>query len=167
MKTLPCTSNLQSPFREERRTGTDRRLTAGFWFRFATLRRRRSSGRRRNDPAGYVDIYDRRSWEIAVAVMVMSFLDAVLTVLQIQRGSVREANPVMNITLTWGGIYAFFCLKASMTALALAIIIVHKEWALARYVARLCLWFYVLIMFYHMYLIAGYAGAAARLFTSP
>jgi len=99
--------------------------------------------------------------------MVMSFLDAILTVLQIQRGVVREANPIMNMTLTWGGIYAFFCLKASMTAFALAIIIVHKEWALARYMARLCLWFYVVIMFYHLYLVSGYAGAAARFFMPP
>lgn len=98
--------------------------------------------------------------------MVMSFLDAILTVVQIQRGAVREANPVMSLTLTWGGIYAFFCLKALMTAVALAIIIVHKEWALARYVARVCLWFYVLIMFYHLYLISGYAGVAARFFAS-
>jgi hypothetical protein len=114
-----------------------------------------------------VDIYDRGSWEIASAVMCMSLLDAIFTVVQIQRGVVREANPVMNLTLTWGGISAFFCLKASMTAVALAIIIVHKEWALARYVARVCLWFYILIMFYHLYLISGCAGAAARFFTPP
>lgn len=99
--------------------------------------------------------------------MVMSFLDAVLTVLQIQRGAVREANPVMNMTLTWGGVYAFFCLKASMTAFALAIIIVHKEWSLGRYVARLCLWFYLAIMFYHLYLISGCTGVTARFFMSP
>ena len=164
MKTLPYTSDWQPHPLEKRRKGTDRRLTTSFWPRFGGLRRRRSSGRRKGDPAGYVDIYDRGSWAIALAVMAMSFIDAVLTVLQIQRGAVREANPVMNMTLAWGGIYGFFCLKASMTAFALAIIIVHKEWVLARHVARLCLWFYVLIMFYHLYLLSGYAGAAARFF---
>jgi hypothetical protein len=167
MKTLSSTSDLQSHPLGERRKGTDRRLTTSFRLRFEGPRRRRSSGRRKGDPGGYVDIYDRGSWGIASAVMVMSFLDAILTVLQIQRGVVREANPIMNMTLTWGGIYAFFCLKALMTAFALAIIIVHKEWALARYMARMCLWFYLVIMFYHLYLVSGYAGAAARFFMPP
>ena len=90
--------------------------------------------------------------------MGMSFLDAILTVLQIQKGLVREANPILSTTLAWGGIYAFFSLKACMTAFPLAIIILHKEWILARYMARLCVWFYVVIIFYHMYLICGYAG---------
>jgi hypothetical protein len=92
--------------------------------------------------------------------MGMSFLDAILTVLQIEKGAVREANPVMHLTLAWGGVFAFFGLKACMTALPLAIIILHKEWALARYVARVCLWFYVVILVYHLYLICGYTGSS-------
>jgi hypothetical protein len=167
MKTSPSTSDWRPHSFEERRKGMERRLTSSIWPRFRGLRRRRSSGRRKVDPAGYVDIYDRRSWGIALAVMIMSFLDAVLTVLQIRRGAVREANPIMNVTLAWGGVYGFFCLKASLTAFALAIIILHKEWSFGRHVARLCLWFYVAIMFYHLYLISGCAGAAARLFMSP
>jgi hypothetical protein len=47
-----------------------------------------------------------------------------------------------------------------MTALPLAIIILHKEWPLARYVARVCLWFYVVILIYHLYLVCGYTGAS-------
>ncbi len=90
--------------------------------------------------------------------MGMSILDAILTVVQIQKGTVREANPIMNMTLEWGGIYAFFSLKAAMTAFPLAIIILHKEWVLARYVARLCLCFYIVILIYHLYLLCGYTG---------
>jgi hypothetical protein len=110
-----------------------------------------------------VDIYDRRSWAIALAVLGLSCADAVLTVLQIEKGVVQEANPLMNVVLAWGGAYAFFSLKAAMTAFALAIIILHKEWALARRMARLCLFCYVLILIYHMYLVSNYRGMLAFL----
>lgn len=93
----------------------------------------------------------------------LSFLDAILTISQMQRGLIREANPIMNTVIMWGGIYAFFSLKAAMTAFALAIIMLHKEWLLARYMARLCLFCYVMILFYHLYLVSGYAGLIALL----
>jgi hypothetical protein len=145
----------------DRRGRQGRRRQGGFPPQFGSQRRRRSCGRRKTDRGGYVDIYDRGSWGIAMAVMAMSFLDAVFTVLQIEKGAVREANPLMSIVLTWGGVFAFFGLKACMTAFALAIIILHKEWTLAHYMARLCLWFYILILLYHLFLIWGYTGAAA------
>ena len=129
--------------------------------RFSSFRRRRSRGRRKTDLGGYVDIYDRSSWIVALTVMALSFVDAVMTVLQVEKGIVREANPIMSAVLAWGGAYAFFSLKAAMTAFALAIIIIHKEWALARYMARLCLGCYIIIIVYHMYLVSGSSLALA------
>lgn len=161
VSSFDSTSVTQSP--PERRSGQEGRQPAGFPPQFSSQRRRRSKGRRRTDRGGYVDIYDRGSWIVALTVMGLSFLDAVLTVLQIERGVVREANPIMNTVLTWGGVYAFFSLKAAMTAFALAIIILHKEWVLARYMARLCLGCYVLILFYHIYLVSGHGGVATFL----
>lgn len=145
----------------DRRSGLGRRRQRGFPPQFSGQRRRRSSGRRKTDRGGYVDIYDRGSWGIAMAVMAMSFLDAMFTVLQIEKGAVREANPLMSVTLARGGIFAFFSLKACMTGFPLAIIILHKEWTLAHYMARLCLWCYILIVLYHLLLIWGYPGAGA------
>lgn len=130
---------------------------------FSSFRRRQSKGRRKSDPGGYVDIYDRGSWIVALTVMALSFIDAILTVHQIERGIAREANPIMNVVLAWGGTYAFFSLKAAMTSFALAIIIIHKEWALARYMARLCLGCYILILIYHMYLVHASTRAHAFL----
>lgn len=147
----------------ERRSGPDRREPSSFPPNFSSQRRRHSKGRRKTDRGGYVDVYDRGSWSLALTVMGLSILDAVLTVLQIHKGIVREANPIMNTVLAWGGIYAFFSLKAALTAFALAIIMLHKEWTLARYMARLCLGCYVLILFYHMYLVSGHGGVAAFL----
>lgn len=151
------------PSSPERRRSVDRRQPAGFPPQFSSQRRRRSKGRRKTDRGGYVDIYDRGSWSLALAVLGLSFLDAILTVLQIQRGFIQEANPIMNMVIAWGGIYAFFSLKAAMTAFALAIIILHKEWALARYMARVCLCCYILILFYHMYLVSAHGGVTAFL----
>jgi hypothetical protein len=163
MKVSSLDSTLVTQCPPERGSGQERRQPAGFPPQFSSQRRRRSKGRRKTDRGGYVDIYDRGSWIVALTVMGLSFLDAFLTVLQIERGVVREANPIMNIVLTWGGVYAFFSLKAAMTAFALAIIILHKEWVLARYMARLCLGCYVLILFYHIYLVSGHGGVATFL----
>ncbi len=120
---------------------------------FSRHRRRSSAGRRRSDRGGYVDHYDLRSWCIALSVLILSLTDAALTGFQLHGGGVREANPVMNAVLRSGGIYSFFGLKAAMTALPLAIIMLHKEWSLARFAARICLWSYILVAIYHVYLI--------------
>jgi hypothetical protein len=151
-------SESNSATQTERRNGGDRRQPSTFPPQFSSQRRRRNKGRRRTDSGAYVDIYDRRNWMLAIAVMGLSFLDAVLTVYQIERGSVREANPIMSMAIAWGGVYAFFSLKAVMTAFPLAIIILHKEWLLARYMARVCLWFYVAILIYHLFLVADLTG---------
>jgi hypothetical protein len=137
----------------ERRNGLDRRNTATFPPLFSARRRRKSKGRRKDDRAGYVDIYDSGTWGIAAGVLILSMFDGVATAIQINAGKVREANPVMNAAILSGGVYTFYCIKAMMTALPLAIIILHKEWALARYAARLCLFSYVLIALYHLYLV--------------
>ena len=100
-----------------------------------------------------MDIYDLRSWGVAAAVLTLSLTDAVLTGMQILTGRIQEANPIMNAVIRLGGIYCFLSLKAAMTALPLAIIMLHKEWVLARFAAKLCLWSYVLVALYHVYLI--------------
>ncbi len=89
-------------------------------------------------------------------------MDAVLTGIQIQFGEVQEANPIMSAVIQLGGIYSFLSLKAAMTALPLAIIIVHKEWKLARYAARLCLWSYIVVLIYHAYLMVGHNSLSGR-----
>ncbi len=71
------------------------------------------------------------------------------------RGSARELNPILNAVLNHGGLPAFFGAKAAMTIFPVAIVLIHKEWALGRYAARLCLWSYILLSCYHMYLIFG------------
>jgi hypothetical protein len=142
----------EDPLQEERE-GEDRRRRPTFPPAFSAHRRRKSSGRRLGDPAQYVDIYDAGSWRVALSILLLSTLDAILTGMQIRSGFFREANPLMNAVLVHGGVHSFVSIKLAMTAIPLAIIILHKEWAVARFAARLCLWAYILLTFYHLYLI--------------
>jgi hypothetical protein len=146
----PSTGNMQA----DRRTGIDRRNAESFFaFWTSKRRRRRSRGRRATDKGAYVDIYDSRTLCIVIAVMLLSFMDALLTSLHLSRGSAKELNPILNAVLAHGGLPAFFSVKAAMTVLPMAVIMIHKEWTLGRYAARLCLLTYVLLSFYHIYLI--------------
>jgi hypothetical protein len=108
------------------------------------------------DKGAYVDIYGFWDWAVAISVLLLSCLDAVLTGLHMTRGSARELNPLMNAVINRGGLPVFFFVKAAMTIFPVAIIMVHKEWPLGRFAARLCLGAYTALALYHIYLI--YAG---------
>jgi len=138
---------------QEKRTGEDRRQEPTFPPAFSAYRRRSSSGRRQTDHARYVDIYDAGSWRVAISILLLSTVDAILTGMQVRSGFFREANPLMNALLIQGGVHSFVSVKLAMTAMPLAIIILHKEWAVARFAARLCLWAYIVLTCYHLYLI--------------
>jgi hypothetical protein len=135
----------------ERRTGIDRRIpTTLFGTLTSNFRRRKSKGRRKTDQGAYVDIYDARTWFIAITVLALSGIDAALTGLHMVEGTAREVNPIMNAFIQYGGLPVFFGAKAAMTVLPLAVIIVHKEWTLGKFAARLCLWAYAVLCIYHM-----------------
>jgi hypothetical protein len=139
----------------DRRSGIDRRDLSKFRFLLTRPRRRRKGGRRKTDRGGYVDIYDFRTLSVVAAILILSFLDAVLTGLQVSRGSAHELNPLLDVAISLGGIPALFGVKAAMTLIPVAVILVHKEWTLGRYAARLCLWSYILVSVYHLYLVFG------------
>ncbi|MBN1569920.1 MAG: hypothetical protein JXA73_18895 [Acidobacteria bacterium] len=140
----------------DRRSGNDRRNpTSLFAFLTSRYRRRRSRGRRATDKAAYVDLFDTRTWGIVIAILILSLFDALLTGLHMIGGSARELNPILNAVLVYGGLPAFFGVKGLLTILPVAIIMIHKEWAMGRYAAQLCLWAYILLSLYHMYLIFG------------
>jgi len=121
---------------------------------FAGPRRRHSKGRRKTDEVGYIDLYDFRSWAVAISILSLSLLDAFMTCMHILNEKGSEANPIMNAIIRWGGFYPFIGIKAAMTAFPLAILMLHKEWRLARFAARICLSSYILIALYHFYLVS-------------
>jgi hypothetical protein len=138
----------------ERRSNANRRTPVSIWTLFSHRpRRRKSRGRRKTDKGTYVDIYDKKSWCIAIAVLVLSLLDAFLTRMHLVRGSAREWNPFLNAIINHGGLPAFFVVKVIMTFFPMAIILIHKEWSWGRFAARLCLFVYILLTCYHLFLI--------------
>jgi hypothetical protein len=138
----------------DRRTHVNRRTPVSIWTLFSKRpRRRKSRGRRITDKGTYVDIYDSKSWSIAIAVLILSLLDAFLTRMHLVRGSAQEWNPFLNAIINHGGLPGFFVVKIAMTAFPMAVILVHKEWVLGRYAARVCLFAYILLTCYHLFLI--------------
>jgi hypothetical protein len=138
----------------DRRSGVDRRTRSLIAALFSRGHRRRSSGgRRKADIGGYVDIYDLRTWTITIAVLLLSLMDALLTGFHVHRGSATELNPIMKAALSQGGLPVFFVLKGMMTIVPMAILMLHKEWALGRFAARLCLCSYIVVSLYHLYLV--------------
>ncbi len=138
----------------ERRSGRDRRAAPSLRALLqAKDRRRRSGGRRATDRGGYVDHYDSRTWGIALSVCILSLVDALLTRMHLVRGSAQEWNPLMNAVISEAGMASFFAVKLAMTVVPMALILIHKEWALGRYAARLCLGAYLLLSCYHVYLL--------------
>jgi hypothetical protein len=138
----------------DRRSGDDRRDRISIFplSHFGPLRRKKG-GRRRTDNGGYVDIYDSRTWCVAIAVILLSAMDAFLTQQHLKVGTARELNPFMNAVIDMGGMQAFYGTKLALTVIAVSIIILHKEWGLGRLAARICLWCYILLSLYHLYLV--------------
>ena len=137
----------------ERRSGKDRRVAAKSPRLFAPGGRRATWGRRKSDPGGYVDRYDLRTWAVAFSVLILSCLDAVLTWLLIYAGRIVEMNPLMRHLIDSGGLYVFVSMKLTITSIALAVIIAHYGFKVGRLAARFCLWSYIVIGSYHIYLI--------------
>ena len=142
--------------RPDRRSGVDRRDKMTFSALFRNpYKRRKSRGRRKTDSGAYVDLYDSQSWGIAVAILMLSFIDAVLTGMHVTQKTAWEVNPVMNVILNYGGLPAFFGAKFIMTIIPVAVILIHKEWTLGKYAARLILISYIFLTVYHVYLVYG------------
>jgi hypothetical protein len=152
----------------ERRSGIDRRGPLKFTEILTnTYRRRRSRGRRRTDKAAYIDLYDSRSWGIAIAVLILSLIDALLTAFHITKNTAWEMNPIMSAIINYGGLPAFFGAKAVMTIIPMAVILIHKEWRLGKYAARIILISYVLLTMYHLFLLYGVRNFADFVLAAP
>lgn len=136
-----------------RRSGHDRRDRLSIFplSYFGPLRRKK--GGRRETDTGYVDVYDSRTWLVAVSVILLSLMDALLTHRHLMQGSARELNPIMDAAIEIGGMPAFFGIKGLLTVIAVSVIMLHKEWSFGKIAARICLWAYILLSLYHIYLV--------------
>jgi hypothetical protein len=112
--------------KSERRVVTDRRTSATKPFSFYTFRGRRRKSRRHDERQNYyVDRYNVRYLILVVAILILCFLDAYLTLLLLQVGAI-ELNPFM-LYFIKKDVVLSMVVKYIMTAAALIIFLVHKN----------------------------------------
>jgi len=137
----------------ERRQQIDRRdRPTRLWDALLGRRRRHTGRRTREQEDIYVDRFERPDVLLVVAVFTLNIFDALFTMIWLQRGG-GEANPYMEWLLGFGD-YAFLLQKCFVVGLWLIILLVHKNFRLARLGLWTMLVLYSLILVMHVTLIA-------------
>jgi len=120
----------------ERRSGTDRRDYDLNTLRVCAITPRRMRGRRKEDRRyPLLDRFDSGVVTLAIALMVLSILDAMFTLELISRGG-TEVNPLMNALLQHS-VWAFTGFKMLLTGVpAIILVATGNLLVLRRYRAR-------------------------------
>ena len=118
----PC----ESPYKETRR-GIDRRTNNKARLKYLLFNGRRERSRRDEDrgKAFIFDLYNQKLFLAITVILVLSILDAVLTLVVIQRGA-RELNPVMAYFLEHGTLI-FIVAKYVLTSIGVLILLIFKN----------------------------------------
>jgi hypothetical protein len=136
----------------DRRQSADRRAEPTRpWQSMLGLRRRHSGRRAGEVQNSYVDVYARGDTLLIVSILVLNILDAFLTIVHLQRGG-EEANPIMDSLLQWGGYGSFLFQKCAVVGSLLILLMVHKNFKIARLGMWTLLAMYVLLFGYHLML---------------
>jgi len=132
----------------DRRTGPDRRhRPTRVW---DSLRQpgRRIAGRRAGEGGEvYVDRYGRRGVLLVVVILLLNVVDALCTLAWLGRGGM-EGNPLMQWVLNAGAEFFLFQ-KCIVAAVWLIILLVHKNFRIARLGLWMLLVVYGTLALYH------------------
>lgn len=114
---------------------------------------RRKTIRRGGDKKShiYVDLYSVRLLIAVVSLMLLSWVDAFLTLELIDKGTAVEANPVMAYVLKYGTT-PFTMIKFSITACCLVVLCLLKNVKMARIFLPCAIKFYLVVVIYELYL---------------
>jgi hypothetical protein len=135
---------------EERRSADRRDRPTGFW-RSLRSPRRRVGGRRAGEGENtYVDRYRKSDILLLGAVFALNIADALFTLIWLRRGG-SEGNPIMDWFLQQGD-FVFLGQKCLVVGLWLIVLVVHKNFQLARAGLWLLLALYGGIFVYHIFL---------------
>jgi hypothetical protein len=154
MSTLPPTPHDWSPAKPqhagrgfERRSRPDRRQRLWWSFFYGSIRpRRRYSGRRTNDGRFQpTDWHGAHLWAVSVGVLILSVVDAFLTVTLMSGGAV-EVNPVMAAVMGHD-IGVFAGLKIAMTGVCVMLMVFLARYRFMR-VVRVELLLYGVLLTY-------------------
>ena len=131
---------------DDRRSRPTRRLS-----HFSLFGGRRRRVRRDKEREGtFVDLYGFRLWCLALWVAVMNLGDSFFTLVHLQAGGI-ELNPVARVLLETGrGNFVF--IKSFLIGLALVVLVLHKNFTLARVGLWTAAGTYTLLVGYHLLL---------------
>ncbi len=111
-----------------RRSGDRRRKPTPPISRY-TFRGRRVHARRAGEDRNYyVDRYESRYLFIILGVLLLSILDAYLTLNLLRHGGI-ELNPIMNLLIRHDPVL-FLCIKFGITGLGITFLLIHKNFHL-------------------------------------
>lgn len=131
-----------------RRSRIDRRARATRAWDALLRDGRRAIGRRAGEQArSYVDVYRRRDVLLVVGTFLLNILDAFLTLRWLSLGGVEE-NPVMD-TLLQSGDVVFLAQKCFVVGGLLVVLVVHRNFTLARLGLWLLFFVYAALLGYH------------------
>lgn len=116
--------------------------------------RRRVGGRRGGEGQNtYVDRYRKNDVLLLAAIFGLNIADALFTLIWVKRGG-SEANPVMDWFLQQGD-WVFLGQKCLVVGLWLVILVIHKNFQMARVGLWCLLVLYGSIFLYHIFLQAA------------
>ena len=137
----------------DRRRGKDRRQQpTPAWSAFLGYRGRKRGRRAGENINTYVDRFSNGDVVLVITVLILNILDALFTMLWLQRGG-SEANPIMAWLLEIGN-SAFLVQKCLIVGLWLVLLLVHKNFRIARVGLWALTGVYSLLLLYHLFLIS-------------
>jgi len=117
--------------------------------RYSFFGGRRSSVRRQEEREGtFVDHYGLRLWCLVLWVVLMNLADSFFTLVHLQSGGI-ELNPVAQELLELGRSNFVFT-KSLLIGLALTVLVIHKNFFLARIGLWTAAGTYTLLTIYHL-----------------
>jgi hypothetical protein len=99
----------------------------------------------------YVDLYSTRLLVAVLSLLILSCLDAYLTLALIDKGTVVEANPFMAYILNFGTT-PFTVIKFVITAFSLTVLCVFKNVKITRLCLPVAIKMYICVVAYELYL---------------
>ncbi|MGH8508298.1 MAG: DUF5658 family protein [Gammaproteobacteria bacterium] len=107
------------------RRGCDRRRLSWWTLAYGSCCGSRARERRYDGTAGYIDRYETPLFAVSIGVFVLGCVDACLTLRLLAAGA-TEVNPLLDAALRVD-IGLFLVVKFVLTAIGLALLVVHKN----------------------------------------
>jgi hypothetical protein len=112
--------------------------------------RRRGPREKTGREGSFVDIYSTRLLMAVFWIALMNAADSFFTMMHLQRGGI-ELNPLAGQLLRLGR-GEFVLAKSLLIAVALVVLVIHKNFSLARVGLFMAAGAYTLLVGYHLYL---------------